>query len=1126
MSQPVLLPGMLETGDKQWIVESMQLVNWGGFHGHTTIGFDAGATLLTGASGTGKSTILDAYLALMMPSDTPFNGASNDAVAGRARNPEQRNLLSYLRGKLDDNREAGTGALTDKVLRGQDSPTWAAIAMTFSAAEGRRLTVLRAYHVPRGATAFKDVTMKMATHDGVLDLRELESLAAQRFDKRALISRWPSMFVANTYREFEQRLFDRLGIGAGGDGAKALRLLARIQAGHQVRTVDGLYKAMVLEAPGTYAAAENAAHHFDDLDASYQEMQTAAEKLRALERIGDLWNERERALEDERLIDTFGATRPGDTPYLLWQLRTREQLLESATRAALEAKTALTTRCRDAAGEENRLRGELTRVEEAQRAAGGDTIERLNVEIGVAQQARDTAGTRRARFDEQTATLGIDPATGDDFAAARVAAGTFLSELPGNLADLTNRQDALKEERWPKQARRGELDAERRSLAGRAGRVPRRLHDARMATAAAAGIDPADLPFVAELIDIAPGEYDWRNAAEVTLYGVARVMLVDERRLQQLSHAIDPIKLPIRVQFEGVEMRPHRDVGADPRYVSGKLLYKESPFSWWIHERVNRRGTDHLCVETPHELDGNGPRVTRNGQTRNGRRGAHGELGDASIIGFSSADRVAEIGTELERLDAEIGELARQVRDLGKEADELRGLEKAHRYVQATEWGDIDVGSIQAQLTAKQEERTRLLEANDVLAALAAEHGRFEHELAGVRQELFTARGKLEEVNDEHRALCERQDDTTLAIDRIDEAGLVELTDQQSDYLDAAFAEVGSIDSLTEFDNSLPRLVRRLSERTSRARDKATAATETLVGIFEQFHSRWPDNDRGTTIADYTEYKEIYDSIAATGLAERRQEWRRRLSAWSGQDLVPLAGAFDAALDEIRSRLDPVNDILSAVPFGPLSDRLKISLRVLHSDEVARFRRQLARLASGVTAELSDADAEQRFLALREFIDLVRKHDGGTRPPGLGRDYYLDVRRHVEITAVRIDANQREVATYASLGGKSGGETQELMAFVVGSALRYQLGDEGRRPRFAPVFLDEGFIKSDSEFASRAVAAWKKLGFQLIVAVPLDKVTALEPAMPLLLQVTKSQHGYSHITRLRGVDNDDGPNSP
>ena len=1128
MSQLALLPDPAGTGETQWIGESMQLVNWGGFHGHTVIDLDPEATLLSGASGTGKSTILDAYLALMMPSDTPFNGASNDAAAGRARNPEQRNLLTYLRGKIDDSREAGTGALTDKVLRGIDGPTWGAISMTFTDGAGRRLTALRAYHVPRGAVAFKDITMKMATLDGRLDLRELEPLAAAKFDKRAMTTRWPSMFVASTYTEFAQRLFDRLGIGAGGNGAKALRLLARIQAGQQVRTVDGLYKAMVLEQPATYMAADNAAKHFDDLDASYQEMQTAAEKQHALARLPQLWDEREQALADEELIDTFGAGRPGATPFLLWQLRTRDQLLASATRAALASRDLLKERCRVAREEHARLKGELARVEGAQRTAGGDTIKRLKAEIEAAQTARDTVCGRRAKFAAGTAGLGIDPVTAADFVAARAAAGAFLAALPGKLQGLSSEQQQLREQGWPAQARRADLIAERDSLTGRAGRVPRRLHEARLAIAAAAGLDPAELSFVAELIDVAPGERAWRKAAEVTLYSVARVLLVDDRRLQQLSRAIDPVRLPVRVQFEGVAPRPHAGEPGDPRYVSGKLLYKESPFSWWIRERVTRRGTDHLCVESPADLDGDGPRVTSNGQTRNGRRGAHGDLSDASIIGFSSADRLAEITTEISELDASLGELLRRERELDTQAQQLHRLESAHKWVQATEWGDIDLDSAEAHLAGKQDELGRLLAANDVLAALDEEHSRLENQLSGAQAESVRAKDRLDAVEEEYAQLCEQQDETTLAIDRIDADGTVTLLDDQADYLDTVFMEAGSLDSLADFDRSLPKLRSRLADRASRAREKAAGATAALVGIFEQFQSRWPDPNRGTGIDSYPEYRDILDKIVATGLAERRREWRRRLSEWSGQDLVPLAGAFGAALDEIRARLDPVNDILATLPFGPANDRLRISLRVLHSNAVARFRKELMQLASGVTADVSDEQAEQRFLQLRSFIALIRKPDGGVRPGDVSRDLYLDVRRHVEITAVRVDAHDRELATYASLGGKSGGETQELMAFIVGAALRYQLGDEDRQPRFAPVFLDEGFIKSDSEFAGRSIEAWKKLGFQLIVGVPLDKVTALEPAMRLILTVTKSPDGYSYLTRLRGIDDvtPAGPDAP
>jgi uncharacterized protein YPO0396 len=144
------LPGATE-GTTQWKVETLQLVNWGGFHGHTTVAFAPTTTLLSGASGTGKSTLLDAYIALMMDSNIPFNGASNDATVGRARSADQRSLVSYLRGKLDTGRDTATGELADQVLRGQDSAAWGALAVTFIDDNDRRYTVARLYYVPNTA---------------------------------------------------------------------------------------------------------------------------------------------------------------------------------------------------------------------------------------------------------------------------------------------------------------------------------------------------------------------------------------------------------------------------------------------------------------------------------------------------------------------------------------------------------------------------------------------------------------------------------------------------------------------------------------------------------------------------------------------------------------------------------------------------------------------------------------------------------------------------------------------------------------------------------------------------------------------------------------------------------------
>ena len=185
--------------------------------------------------------------------------------------------------------------------------------MTFTDSTSRRLTALRAFHVPRGAVAFKDITMKMATLDGRLDLRELEPLAAAKFDKRALTTRWPSMFVANTYAEFAQRLFDRLGIGSGGK-----RHQGTAAAGSHPGRPAGPDRRRAVQGNGPRAACHICCRRqcrqaLRRPRRSYQEMQTAAEKQHTLARLPQLWAEREQARADEKLIDTFGAGRPGDT---------------------------------------------------------------------------------------------------------------------------------------------------------------------------------------------------------------------------------------------------------------------------------------------------------------------------------------------------------------------------------------------------------------------------------------------------------------------------------------------------------------------------------------------------------------------------------------------------------------------------------------------------------------------------------------------------------------------------------------------------------------------------------------------------------------------------------------------
>jgi len=105
---------------------------------------------------------------------------------------------------------------------------------------------------------------------------------------------------------------------------------------------------------------------------------------------------------------------------------------------------------------------------------------------------------------------------------------------------------------------------------------------------------------------------------------------------------------------------------------------------------------------------------------------------------------------------------------------------------------------------------------------------------------------------------------------------------------------------------------------------------------------------------------------------------------------------------------------------------------------------------------------------------------------------------------------------YDSINGKSGGQYQELVAFILGAALLYCLGhNSATMPSYAPVCLDEAFIKADSEHTRRALGALSGLGFQVIIAVPDGKVEAVAPLASQIIGLTKdSETNTTHAKSL------------
>ena len=1118
MSTPALFEGF-DDATAQWRLTTMQLVNWGGFHGHHSIDFGHDATLISGGSGTGKSTILDAYLALMMPTNVPFNGASNDATTGRARSATQRNVLSYLRGKIDSTRQGDE--ITDTVLRGGDAPIWGAIAATFTDDSDRVLTVLRTFIAPAGATNAADVRMRMFTVAADVDVSELDRYAETRFDVRRMRETLPSIESHETPGKFLEYVTTRLGIGGVDSGDNALRLLARVQAGHQVRTVDRLFKELVLERPATFGAADRALEQFRALNQTYEDIRIAEEKQRVLSPIRELDVERREALARTERLDRLGVN-AHESAFGLWSLLTERDLLdrdESRTRIEKERaqaeKTAADARI-------SALNAQLEVIDQEIRDNGGNAMQVLESQLEQARADLARKQLKRSEFLDKVQALALDTLDADSFAELRAVAQAHAGSSSDSFMALQAERDRVVAARGRVDARLQALKEERASLGSRAGRVPVEHDEARRRIAEAAGVDPRDLPFAAELMDIAPEFAEWRRAAEDTLRGVGLTMLIDERRAPQIRRVMDTFvagqagELGLRLQNQAVPVDVPFRRRTDTRYISGRLVFQDGPFTGWLAEHVASDAVDHLCVQDAADLEADEPTVTINGQTRRGSRGAHGRaLRQRDVLGFSGEMRMSEIAEEAVALDGERTALAAQLQECDERLDAHNRRSAAFGIVLSTAWDDIDAATVAEQVAGLREQYEALTTDSDALQQLQARRAELVTEREDQRAVSVIAGKSAIELDAEWGRVVDRKDDVATLLDAIERRESATLDEADRASLAAESARLGG--DFTRAD--LPRVIALVREAVSidlaAAEQSAARAEQALIRSFEMFDSRWPDLNRGSGIDAFDEYEAILDEIVRNGLPQRLEAFRRSFQKWSGDDLKLLSDQYQRALDAIDERLDPINDILRGTPFGAGGqDRLRIEVRHSTPEYLARFRRQLDRLSSA-SLEWSDAEAESRFVELRDFMTQI---DVGVNGSTLERDRLLDVRQHIEISASRVSSDGRVVSTYTDIAGKSGGETQELVAFIVGSALRYQLGDERRaKPRFATVILDEGFVKSDSEFAGRAVTAWRDLGFQLIIAAPLDKVTGLEPHVDVMWSVTKSAEMKSYVTPFRRV---------
>ena len=114
------------TAQGQWRLARIELFNWGTFDKYHVLDVSRDGLLLTGASGSGKSTVVDAISTVMSPAaKTGYNAAASNG----SKRDRGRNYNNYVRGAWGHASDA-SGETTRKFLRDREA-TWSGILLRF-----------------------------------------------------------------------------------------------------------------------------------------------------------------------------------------------------------------------------------------------------------------------------------------------------------------------------------------------------------------------------------------------------------------------------------------------------------------------------------------------------------------------------------------------------------------------------------------------------------------------------------------------------------------------------------------------------------------------------------------------------------------------------------------------------------------------------------------------------------------------------------------------------------------------------------------------------------------------------------------------------------------------------------
>ena len=282
---------------------------------------------------------------------------------------------------------------------------------------------------------------------------------------------------------------------------------------------------------------------------------------------------------------------------------------------------------------------------------------------------------------------------------------------------------------------------------------------------------------------------------------------------------------------------------------------------------------------------------------------------------------------------------------------------------------------------------------------------------------------------------------------------------------------------------------------------------------------RWPElrADMDANVEARGDFVAFRDRVANDDLPRFETEFKNQLNKNAIQELAGFNNWLNRQASAIDERVDRINEALGAVPYNP-GRYIRLEKEPTTNQEVAQFRADLRNLTNDSLVVDGDQYSEQRFLDVKRIIERLRGRDGYADSDKAWTRRVTDVRNWFVFSASERDMETHEEwEHYSDSDGKSGGQKEKLAYTILAASLAYQFGLEwgaAKSKDFRFAVIDEAFGRGSDASTRYALELFAKLGLQLLIVTPLQKVHVIEPYVKAIGFVDNPTGTFSRLQTM------------